>query len=260
MWTESAKGTTKDLHWIGAETDHALLLKRPVQLFVEEGADLKDIVAGFSEDYPRLSPAVGRIEEKERTGTLLQQFDKITNSFRYEGESVLDGNARDSVDNAISAAQETLGRELIFGFLAQLAESDQVIIGEVLELTQYGMKKQELARKLASKDRDRRGIKGLPSLKDEDNVWRAFQRAWQKVTKRSLRIGDEQIGLITQKNHVYSSNLDKILSKLRPNVSAHSIQEQRKEILRYILGDRPAALQRAVGSAIRSPKVSRHPS
>ena len=44
------------------------------------------------------------------------------------------------------------------------------------------------------------------------------------MNKRFLRIGSEQVGLITQKHHVYTSNLDKILSKLRPAVPVDEIQ------------------------------------
>ena len=237
QWSETEDGKG-NLKWVAKEIDHGLLTKRKVSIFMEEGIDRKDVRLQFQQEIEHLASAEGRISKDARKKVLVEQIDNIVNaSFRYSDKGGLDGNARDGLDEAVAKARETLGRELVLGFLSQFPEDDEMTIARVLYLLTKPLKKSEIARKLSVMTKSEATLfPELSSPKEINVAKKAFDKAWVKARKRTICLDGESFPLIVRIGQSYRGNLRGVLKCIRPELSVQEVETWHLGILRRLLG------------------------
>lgn len=237
-------GTKKNGHlqWLAKETDHGLITKRHIHLFLEEEIDRDSVSVEFGGDFEPLSPARGRIDPQERRRNLQEQVQAIVNSsFRYVGTKEIEGSARDGLETAITRARDSMCKDLVHGFLEQLPATDRTTIARVLHVARHEMTKAQIARKMVEFlrfDRQSSSRNDSQATKREAIEEKKFERARASLRNRRFKIRGEVLELIVrnQKGHAYRGNLRRILTALRPELHEEQIEQLHQNILARYLG------------------------
>ena len=219
----------KNYLWIARETEHALLLGKPVIFLCED--ELKDdmVASDFTNDHmgflaTNARPSGGGQWTKRAERVWEHYLESARGKFKLNGIDASAGSLDSRSKNFILEAAKTAVKERHDGLLEALQVQYS---NDSWDTIQRLHRLDPPIKEVAKKEIVKRLYDSAPATFGNLQAAEAiFESAWKASQKRKLFFnGKEHAALVRPKHGFYSTNIKEIMRNLRPDFSEDQIQE-----------------------------------